>query len=267
MPTVQVNGVELFYEDTGSGDDVSVFSHGLLLSHHMFDRQVRDLKDQYRCIAYDHRGQGKSQITESGYDMETVYEDAVAFIERLDVKPCHFVGFSMGGFVGMRLGARRPDLVKSLVLLETSADTEPSGNLPRYNLLKFVARWIHPKLVVNGAMKSLFGQTFLHDKSRKTDRDYWKRHIGHSNRIALSKAATGVFTREEVHEELSKITTPTLIMVGAEDTATVPAKAERIHAQIPNSKLVIIPNAGHSSSVENPTFVTQQIESFLKSIE
>jgi pimeloyl-ACP methyl ester carboxylesterase len=76
-----------------------------------------------------------------------------------------------------------------------------------------------------------------------------------------------VFTREEVHEELSKITTPTLIMVGAEDTATVPAKAERIHAQIPNSKLVIIPNAGHSSSVENPTFVTQQIESFLKSIE
>ncbi|RMG79042.1 MAG: alpha/beta hydrolase [Chloroflexi bacterium] len=267
MPHISVNGVELFYTDTGGSGETIVFSHGLLMSHKMFDHQINALKDRYRCIAYDHRGQGQSEVTQDGYDMETCYEDAVALIEALDCAPVHFVGLSMGGFVGMRMGIRRPDLLRSLVLLETSADPEPEENLPRYNLLKFVARWIHPKLIVNGAAKSLFGKTFLTDPARREELAYWKNHIANVNRHGLTRAATGVFTRKPVYDELPKINVPTLIMVGDEDIATVPAKAERIHDQIPGSKLVIIPHAGHSSSVEQPEYVTKTITEFLESLK
>ena len=69
-------------------------------------------------------------------------EDVAALVDTLRLGPVHFVGLSMGGFVGMRLAARRPELVRSLVLLDTSAGAEPPENLPRYRRLEWVARWI-----------------------------------------------------------------------------------------------------------------------------
>jgi pimeloyl-ACP methyl ester carboxylesterase len=172
----------------------------------------------------------------------------------------------MGGFVGVRLGARRPDLVKSLILMETSADTEPEENLARYNLLKFVARWISPRLIVNGTAKSLFGETFRTDPAKAESLKMWEKHIGANDRIGASKAAEGVFTRKSVYDEIAAITAPTLVIIGDEDVATVPAKAERIHQQIAGSRQVIIPGAGHSSSVEQPQAVIEAMEQFYKSL-
>ena len=83
------------------------------------------LKERSHCVAFDFRGQGQSEVTRSGYDMETLYEDAVALIEQLGCAPCHFLGLSMGGFLGLRLAAWHPELLRSLILLETSADPEP----------------------------------------------------------------------------------------------------------------------------------------------
>ena len=106
---VVVNGVRLHVEEEGSGPEVIVFSHGMLRTSRMFDAQVAALRDRYRCIRYDHRGQGSSESTrEAVIDLETVYDDAVALIEALGVAPCHWVGLSMGGWWGCawRLAAR-----------------------------------------------------------------------------------------------------------------------------------------------------------------
>ncbi|HET9451382.1 MAG TPA: alpha/beta hydrolase, partial [Aggregicoccus sp.] len=103
MPLLSVNGTQLYYEDSGGEGEPVVFSHGLLWSSQLFAPQVQALRARYRCIAYDHRGQGRSAKPPGrSVDIETVYEDAVALIETLGVASCHFVGLSMGGFVGMR---------------------------------------------------------------------------------------------------------------------------------------------------------------------
>ncbi len=104
MPTIRVNGVELYYESTGSGPQTVVFSHGLLMSADMFREQVRFLSPRYRVVAYDHRGQGRSDLTARAHDMDTLAADADALIEALGLAPCHFAGLSMGGFVALRLG-------------------------------------------------------------------------------------------------------------------------------------------------------------------
>src|SRR5258708_16170156 len=135
MPIIRVNGTALYYEEHGTGPETIVFAHGLLWSCRMFDDQVAALKDRYRCIAFDFRGQGQSEVTRDGYDMETLYEDAAALIEALDCAPCHFVGLSMGGFIPMRLAARRPDLVKPLALLENCPDPQPPPTIPKYRPL------------------------------------------------------------------------------------------------------------------------------------
>ena len=135
MPTLQVNGAELFYDERGSGSETVVFAHGLLFDGRMFDAQVAALSGRFRCLTFDFRGQGRSAVTPDGYDMDTLADDAAALIEALGASPCHFVGLSMGGFVGLRLASRRPELLRSLALVDSSADPEPADNLPRYRLL------------------------------------------------------------------------------------------------------------------------------------
>ncbi|HSD86281.1 MAG TPA: alpha/beta hydrolase, partial [Kofleriaceae bacterium] len=132
MPMIEVNDTSLFYEDTGPGStgETIAFSHGLLWGTELFAPQIAALRERYRCIAWDHRGQGRSAPEwRHCIGMELVALDAIALLDQLAVKQVHFVGLSMGGFVAMRVAARRPDLVRKLVLLETSIDPEPRENV------------------------------------------------------------------------------------------------------------------------------------------
>ena len=111
-------------------------------------------------------------------------------------------------------------------------------------------------------MKIMFGQKFLNDAGRKSLRDYWVSELL-KNKRTITRAVVGVTTRKGVEEELANIKCPTLIIVGDQDVATVPDKARFIHSKIPQSKLVIIPGAGHSSSIEEPELVNEAIDGFL----
>lgn len=263
MARITVNGVDLHYTESGRGTETLVFSHGLLMSGEMFARQVEHFSKRFRCITYDHRGQGSSGVPAEGYDMDTLALDAAALIGALGAAPCHFVGLSMGGFVGLRLAIRQPALLSSLILIETSADPEPEQNRPRYRLLNFIARWFGIGLVVGRVMPILFGRTFLDDPAREAERAEWRRRIAGNHRVGITRAVAGVIDREGVYDRLSAITTPTLILVGDEDVATVPQKSERIRAAIGSATLRVIPRAGHSSTIEQPDAVTRAIEEFL----
>lgn len=266
MPHLDVDEARLFYQDTGGSGPAVVFSHGLLMDHRMFDAQVAALRGTYRCIAYDHRGQGQSQSPPMRwYDMETCYRDAVRLIETLGAAPCHFVGLSMGGFVGLRIALRRPELLRSLSLLESSADPEPPENVPKYRMLNLVAKLLSIRLVAGRVMPILFGKTFLSDPARAADRALWRQRVMENGRD-ISPSVLGVIFRDGLAEQLSSITTPTLIGVGDEDVATVPEKSRRMHERISGSRLVTIPGAGHSSSVEQPDFVSRMLTSFFSDV-
>ncbi len=267
MPTLDIGGTRLHYTDEGSGEETVVFSHGLLFSGAMFAYQVEHLKSRYRCITFAHRGQGQSQITDGGYDMETLTEDAAGLIEALGAGPCHFVGLSMGGFVGMRLAIRRPELLRSLVLMETSAEAEPAENKPRYGMLNFIGRWFGFGVVIGRVMPIMFGQTFLNDPARAEEQAKWRKFIVSNDRIGTTRAVKGVIDRRSVADEIGQIAMPVLIIVGDEDVATVPEKSERMHSAIPGSKLVIVPKAGHSSTIEEPQAVNGALTEFFEAQE
>jgi 3-oxoadipate enol-lactonase len=267
MPHIHVNCANLYYEKQGRGPEAIVFAHGLLWSGRMFDNQVAAFKELYRCITFDFRGQGQSQVTRNGYDMDTLSEDAAAVIEKLHAAPCHFVGLSMGGFIGMRLAIRRPHLLKSLILLETSADPELTENISRYRTLAWIARWLGIGLVANKVMPIMFGKKFMSDPTRAALRKEWKRRLIANRRVGVYRAAMGVINRQGVYDQLDRINVPTLIVAADQDVATPLAKSERVHDCILDSKLVVIPGAGHTSNVEEPEMVNVAIEEFLKSLK
>ena len=109
----------------------------------------------------------------------------------------------------------------------------------------------------------MFSQAFLLDPDRKAQRQYWEKELT-GNKRSITRAVQGVIDREGVPPKtLATIQCPTLIIVGEQDVATVPAKSEYLREHIPGSRLVRIPNAGHSSSVEEPEAVNKAIDDFL----
>lgn len=267
MATIEVNGTSLYVEDTGPGSsgETIAFSHGLLWGTELFAPQIAALRARYRCIAWDHRGQGKSAPDHRHcIGIELVWQDAVALLAKLAPGPVHFVGLSMGGFVAMRTAARRPELVRSLVLIETSADPEPLENVARYRLLSNAVRVVGARPVASRVAPIMLGRSILSDPAREADRRRFMDIM--TRRRDIWRAVNGVIDRAGVYDELARIVAPTLVLVGDEDVATVPAKAERIQAAIAGAKLARVPRAGHSSSVEEPEVVTKAIASFLTSI-
>lgn len=263
MPFIKIKDCNYYYEIQGDGPETIVFAHGLLWSGYLFHKQLAYFKERYRVVTYDHRGQGKSEVTQSGYDMDNLYEDAALLIEQLQLGPVHFAGLSMGGFVGMRLAARRPDLLKSLILMETSAQAEP--HTLKYSFLNTVVKLFGVAVVTKPVMNIMFGDTFLKDASRKAERLAFETELK-KNKKTIVRAVEGVIKRKGVEQELSQIKCPVLIMVGDEDKATVPAKAVFMHQHIPASKLVYISKAGHSSSIEEPEQVNHAMDDFLKGL-
>ena len=263
MPTININGADIYYEIYGHGPETMLFSHGLLFSGKMFKDQVDYFKARYRCVVYDHRGQGRSEVTENGYDIDELYEDAIELIEKLNLGPCHMVGLSMGGFVAMRLAARRPELLKSLILMETSA--EPEVFKLKYNLLVTITKLLGVSAVINKVMPIMFGSTILSDPERKDIVNYWRSELL-TNKKTISKAVKGVIDRQGILNELDNIHLPTLVIVGDEDVATPPEKSKNIKLKIPQARLAVIKKAGHSSAIEEPLQVIDAIEVFLNGV-
>ncbi len=266
MPEITVNGASLHYDEAGSGPETIVFSHSYLLDSRHFSPQIEFFKARYRCLAFDHRGHGRSQATEAGYDVENLYQDAVAFIEAAHAAPCHFVGLSTGGFVGLRLALRRPELLNKLVLMDTSADPEPEENLGQYRLLMRVVRLLGWWPVIGRVMPIFFTRKFLKDPARRDTVAFYKSVIKGQDRQAMVKFGQAIFSRAGVYDEIDRIKTPTLVVVGQQDQATIPDKARRMAQKIPGAKLVIIPEAGHICTVEQPDRVNAALQDFLSAL-
>jgi pimeloyl-ACP methyl ester carboxylesterase len=268
VPIVPVNGAQVFVDDTaapaGQPDAPTiVFGHGLLMSGRMFAAQVERLRPRYRCVTVDWRGQGRSPAAENGYDMDTLTRDAVGIIEQLDAGPVHYVGLSMGGFVGMRLASRHPALLRSLVLLNTSAGPEDPTKVGRYRLLARIYGVTGVGPLRSQVEPILFGSTYLADPASKRQRDEWVAQVGAVKRSGMKKAIYGVTDREPIAGELDRVTTPTLVVAGGEDVATPVHLAETIAASIDGAHLEILAECGHTSTLEQPDTVGELIESFV----
>jgi pimeloyl-ACP methyl ester carboxylesterase len=273
MPTLQVDGATIAYEDTGSPDGrpdapTIFFGHGLLFSGWMFHPQVEALSDEYRCVTVDWRGQGDSPpATGGGYAMDTLYADAVALVEHLDVGPVHYVGLSMGGFVGQRIAARRGELLRSLTLLDTSPDREPVKSAVEDIAMAAIYRYAGMRPLEKAVIKIMFGPTFRDDPTNRPVIDEFIQRLGRCDRAGMRHAIVAVATRKPVYPELDRITVPTQVITGADDTPTPPAKGRRIADRIPGARLAIVPQCGHSSTVEQPETITRLIGEFIRAVD
>jgi len=267
MPLVTTNGTQVHVTDSGGDGPPLVFGHGLLFSGWMFAAQVEALHDRYRCVTIDWRGQGQSPPAASGgYDMDTLTDDLLGVLDALDLGPVHYVGLSMGGFVGMRLAARHPERVRSLTLLDTSAGPEDPDKVKRYRLLASIYRLVGMGPVASQVEPIMFAPGFGDDLVERALIEEWMAQLERVRRAGMRRAILGVTDREPILPEIGRITAPTLVATGEHDVATPVAKARVIADAIPGAVLEVIPGAGHSSTVETPHAVTALLERHLAAV-
>lgn len=266
MTHLDINGAKQFVEDTGGAGTPILFIHGLMLPSTSWRAQVARFRTTHRIITYDLRGQGRSEQTREGLDLDSLAEDAAALLDRLVQGPVHAVAFSMGTFVAMRLAARHPDLVRSLTLIGPSADAEERSNLPRYRALIAFVRLFGPGPVAGPLMRILFGDTFLRNPDARAERDHWRGVLRGLPR-ALSRAAAASAGRAAIHDLLPAITVPTLVVSGTEDRPISPDRALRVHRGIAGSRFEAVPETGHAVMIERPATFNALLADFLRGVE
>ena len=255
---VKTNGIELNCTVQGSGPWV-VMSHSLACDLHMWDAQAALLANDYTVLRFDTRGHGMSDAPEGEYTLEMLAGDARGLMDALGIKSCHWVGLSMGGMIGQVFALRYPGLLKTLVLADTTSRYPAEAkSLWDGRIATATGKGMEP--LVEGTMTRWFTEGF-----RTTHREA-------CGRVAAMIRATPVagyvgcchaIPQINVTARLKEIACPAMVMVGEQDAGTPVDMAREIHAAMPGSELVIIPQASHLSNIEQPEAFNQALEAFL----
>lgn len=265
MHKVQINGVELAYIERGQGEQTVVLAHSFLVDHRQFNAQIEALAAEYRVIAYDHRDHGRSGRATGDYPLEDLVTDAVGLIGHAGAAPCHWVGLSTGGFVGLRLALEHPGLLRSLTLMDTSARPEPPLKRLEYEGLLLALRLFGLGPLLGKAMRAMFGDTTLQDPARAGELAVWRERIAANDPAALGRFGRAIFRRKDISPRLGGVDVPTLVIVGAEDRALPPEVSRGLAEGIPGARLEVLEAAGHLSTIERPEAVNALLVPFLAS--
>ncbi len=267
--TLSLDGVDLAYAERGDGNETVVLSHSYLVDHRQFDHQIERLSRDYRVLAYDHREHGRSRLHDGGesrYELRDMVDDAIGFIEHTGAAPCHFIGLSTGGFVGLRIALERPELLRSLVLMATSAELEPPARRLKYGAMFQVLRILGYGPLMTSVQRIMFSPDTLRDPERDDEMALWRERMMANDRHALIRFGRAIFRRDSVAGRLGEIDLPTLVIVGEHDHAQPVPRARVMADGIPGARLEIVPHAGHLSTIDRPQEVSELLAGFLKSV-
>lgn len=257
---IAVNGTHINYRIDGpEGAPWLTMSNSLATTHRMWDPQMAAFTKQYRVLRYDKRGHGESDVTPGPYSFELLADDVLAMLDALSITRTHFVGLSMGGMTGMTMALKRPAVLRSMVLCDTTS-RDPLGDPALWKQRIDAAR--------AGGMEAMVEPTvarFLTPDTVKTRPQLADavRTMVRGTPIDGYAACCQAISKLDLTDRLGAITVPTLIVVGADDPATPVQMSRTIHERIKGSELVILDKASHLSNMEQADTFNEKVLAFL----
>ena len=243
-----MSAVDVHAVVTGSGPAV-VLSNSLGSDHRMWDAQLAELEKRFTVVRYDTRGHGVSPVPPGPYSIDDLTDDVVALLDRLDIERAHVVGLSLGGMTAMRLAARNPERVDRMVLLCTAVSLPPSQ---AWTDRADTVRAGGCIAVADGLVQRWFSPGYTGDRS------FWTSMIA-ATPVEGYAGCCAVIAELDLREQLPSIAAPTLVVAGADDPATPPAMLAEIADAIPGARLLVVDDAAHLASAEQPAIITPAI--------
>ena len=255
-----INGIKYYFKDEGTGP-VMILLHGLGENADSWRFQTEYFKNNFRVIVPDLRGHHRTEdgnISEISIDQFS--EDIISLLNFLKVEKAHFIGFSMGGIILMKLTEKYQKRMISLSICNSASYVPPNiftsltDSIAMTNCMTMdsIAHFVVTTCLPEKYDQKVYNEAF--ETFRKNRKDPY---------IAARTATFSI----DYRDILKKITTPTFILCGSEDAATPVYSGEYMHDNIKNSKMQIIPGVGHLSKLEAPDLFNKAIADFLYSFE
>jgi 3-oxoadipate enol-lactonase len=267
MPFVHAtDGTRIHYEVTGkSGATPVLMIQGLGASKNAWNLQRIAMATRFRIISFDNRGAGRSDKPTEPFTLEQMADDALAVLDAAGIETAHVVGASMGGVISQIVAVKYPHRVRSLTLVCTACRNHPW----RQELLQSWAKTAADKGMIEVGKEA--AQWVMSPRSfrRLVPAFTWMGPLAalRPRHSFVSQIDAIMNTREDLVDQLSTITAPTMVIVGNQDILTPRGDSEEIAERIPNSELVVISGAAHGLMMEHsPTFNKILIE-FLQRTE
>ncbi len=261
MPSIYVGDVWINVIDRGLGSPV-LLVHGFPLDHRMWAEQIDVLSTRHRVIAPDLRGFGDSYGAAGTTTMARFADDLRLILDQLRVdEPVAFCGLSMGGYIAFEFWRRHSVRVGSMVLCDTrsAADTPDATRNRRLQADRILATGTED--LADQMLPKLLAPATLSDQPKTVRRI--RQMIEKAEAAGVAAALRGMAERADSTGMLSDIRVPTLCLVGEHDAISPPDEMREMAAQMPSAQLVVIPDVGHMTTMENPGAVNDALLEFL----
>ncbi len=259
MPIVKSGEARIHYALEGqSGAPALMLSNSLGTNYSMWDPQLPELRKKLRVLRYDTRGHGQSSLTPGPYSIEQLGRDVMALLDALDLDRVHFCGLSMGGMIGMWLGANAPERLNKLVLCNTAAKI---GTSEVWNARIEAVRKNGMKSVAAAVVERWFSPAFREKPPATVSSTLKMLEAANPEGYAACCAAIRDF---DFREQLSRIRVPTLVIAGAHDPSTPPADGRFLADQIQGAQYAEL-DAAHLSNIEAQDRFNNEVAKFLNS--
>lgn len=258
MEFLEANGARLHYRLEGAeGLPVLMFSNSLGANLSMWDLQMPALIPHFSVLRYDTRGLGASEVTPGSYTIAQLGQDVLGLLDQLHIDRVRFCGLSMGGQIGMWLGAHAPDRLERLALCNTAPQI---GTADVWNRRIEDIRQHGMAAVVDATIDRWFrAETIANHPERVAPIREMLQSASPGGYMANSAAVRDADLRQDV----SSIRAPTLVISGSDDASAPASEGRKFSEQIPGAQFVEL-KAAHLSNVDNAPAFTEALLQFMR---
>jgi pimeloyl-ACP methyl ester carboxylesterase len=239
-----------------------VLLHAFPLNARMWEPQLTLADHGWRVLAPHYRGMDGAIQDPPAASIDDYAGDVIDLLDSLHIEDAVIGGLSLGGYVAFALFRHAPRYVRGIVLADTRSQADPPEAAEGRTRLLSAVREKGPSAAADEMVPRLLGET---TRAKRPDVVERVRALILSNpAAAIAGAITAIMTRPDSTPLLASIHCPTLIVVGEQDTLTPPAMSRDMQRGIPGSELVVVPEAGHLSSLEQPSAFNAALAAFLE---
>lgn len=266
MPTAKVGDINIYYETHGEGEPL-VLIMGYGANSGAWRRQVPVYSQEYRVVAFDNRGTGRSDKPDIPYTAEMMAGDAAGLLEAIGIDAAHIYGISMGGGIAQEFAIRYPEKAISVILGCTMCGTA-HGIMPDAEAMTVLLNMgnrnqLTPEEAARALLPFLYSQEFI-DNNRDIIEQSIERSLEYVTPPHGYARQTEAQMGFDAYDRLPQVKAPTLVIAGDADRI-VPVENSRILAsRIPNAELVILDNMGHGFFIEAEDETNRIILDFLR---
>jgi pimeloyl-ACP methyl ester carboxylesterase len=251
VPQVRANGLDVAYEVMGEGPPLLLL-HGASSGGRLdFGHQLARFRREFTCYLPDARGHGGTRWEAAdGYSYSSLVDDTVAFADALGLGTFHLVGFSMGGATALGVASRWPERVLTLVVIGITPEREPRTSVAR--------------------------RLFDPDRIKRTDPEWAavldRRHDpvqGEGGWERLLPVIAAAISEQDIlgPADLRRVDAPTLVIAGDRDPLVPVGHAWGLKRQLPDARLLIVPDCPHEVTARRPGLVNEALAGFYRSTE